>query len=87
MSTDRVFCDSCGWRGLQSEMLTAPNPFDADETVNGCPNCKSVDTLITTCDEPGCWRETSCGTPTPTGYRRTCGQHAPWRKAEEEQAP
>ena len=37
------------------------------------------------CDEPGCMRQISCGTPTPvgtygaasTGYRRTCGEHRP----------
>lgn len=29
------------------------------------------------CDEPGCKEEITCGTPTPTGYRRTCSTHAP----------
>lgn len=28
-----------------------------------------------TCDEPGCDQRTSCGFPTPNGYRRTCGAH------------
>lgn len=27
------------------------------------------------CDEPGCKEPTSCGFPTPNGYRRTCGEH------------
>jgi hypothetical protein len=29
------------------------------------------------CDEPGCMEQSSCGTPTMTGYRRTCGPHMP----------
>jgi hypothetical protein len=74
---DKLLCEDCAWHGLQSEMLTAPNPFDATDTIHGCPKCKSVQSLLVACDEPGCWRETSCGTPTPSGYRRTCGQHAP----------
>jgi hypothetical protein len=28
------------------------------------------------CDEPGCSKRTSCGFPTPNGYRRTCGEHS-----------
>ena len=31
----------------------------------------------TRCDEPGCKEQVSCGTPTPTGYRNTCGKHRP----------
>lgn len=27
------------------------------------------------CDDPGCHREATCGTPTPNGYRRVCGRH------------
>ena len=29
------------------------------------------------CDEPGCREQATGGTPTPTGYRRTCREHAP----------
>jgi hypothetical protein len=29
------------------------------------------------CDEQGCKRRATCGTPTPAGYRKTCGQHIP----------
>jgi len=67
----------CGWRGTQDQMLTAPNPFDPGDSIVGCPGCKSVDTLVEVCDEPGCAEFSSCGTPTPTGYRRTCGKHRP----------
>lgn len=74
---DKLLCEGCNWHGPQSEMLTAPNPFDPAGAINGCPKCKSVECLVVACDEPDCWRETSCGTPTPTGYRRTCGEHRP----------
>jgi hypothetical protein len=30
------------------------------------------------CDEPGCERHADCGWPSPSGYRRTCGEH--WRR-------
>ena len=32
------------------------------------------------CDEPGCTRIATCGTPTPEGYRTSCSEHAPWAK-------
>jgi len=73
----KVICDECGWHGQEEEMLIAKNPFDESENVNGCPKCKSVDSMLVACDEPGCWKQTSCGTPTPDGYRTTCGQHCP----------
>jgi len=75
--TDKVLCKECDWHGLETEMLRAPNPFDAEEILTGCPKCKSVGSLVLACDEPECWQESSCGTPTPSGYRRTCGKHIP----------
>ena len=27
------------------------------------------------CEEPGCKKQSSCGWPSPSGYRRTCGEH------------
>src|SRR4051812_19687259 len=27
------------------------------------------------CEHPGCARWATCGTPTPDGYRRLCGEH------------
>jgi hypothetical protein len=74
---EKVFCEECGWRGREFEMLSAPNAFDPIETIYGCPECKSVGSLIVACDEPECWRETSCGVQTDAGYRRTCLEHAP----------
>ena len=78
----KVICTErrCNWRGTEKEVLTAPSPFDADDTINGCPKCKAIGTIVYACDEQGCWRETSSGTPTPTGYRSTCFEHRPKEK-------
>lgn len=77
MSDKRVCGERhCDWRGTVGSVLTAPSPFSAD-TLQACPACKEVNSIRVACDEPGCWEEVSCGTPTPNGYRQTCGKHAP----------
>lgn len=79
MSENRKWkCTSCdGWVGTSEQLLSAPHPFMAGETIYGCPNCQDVTDLVAACDEPGCTKEAGCGTPTPTGYRVTCGAHMP----------
>ena len=67
----------CGWRGTEDKVLVAKNPFYPGEEIWGCPDCGAINTMLGVCDEPGCWEETSCGTKTPEGYRRTCGKHMP----------
>ena len=79
-------CKECSWHGMDSELLHAPNPFDIDELVVGCPHCKSVDSMVLVCDEPGCWLEVSCGTPTQKGYRSTCGEHQPNQSSGQDNA-
>ena len=75
--SDKIKCRECDYRGVTSDLLTAQNPFHEPDTIYGCPFCKSIDRFIPLCDEPGCQNEASCGTPTATGYRHTCGTHAP----------
>jgi hypothetical protein len=41
--------------------LADPHPLDKEEM----------------CDESGCNEPSTCGTPTPAGYRRTCSDHCP----------
>ena len=72
---DKAKCQECAYICNTSDILRAPNPFDKDDNVSGCPECKSVDSFVRVCDEPGCNREVACGTPTPAGYRQTCGRH------------
>lgn len=77
MVTDKLVCEECGWEGLTDDMLSAQNPWDATETITGCPVCKQPNCLVKVCDEPGCWRKVTCGTPVKGGYRNTCGVHRP----------
>jgi hypothetical protein len=74
--TNRFKCD-CGWKSTEGEVLIAPHPFDPEYTVDGCPKCKDVNCFTWVCDEPDCWEDTTCGTPTKEGYRRTCSDHIP----------
>ncbi|MCR4293659.1 MAG: hypothetical protein NUV76_12370 [Candidatus Kuenenia sp.] len=78
--TQKVKCKECSWHGIESEILIAENPFKSSVDILGCPTCKGVNTIICVCDEPECWLEVSCGTPTLDGYRNTCSKHMP--KAE-----
>lgn len=68
-------CGNCEEITLETGLLVAPNPFDADSEVWGCPSCKCVGDFSLICDEPGCKRGVTCGFPTPKGYRNTCGEH------------
>ena len=70
-------CDDCGKIVLCDEILSAPHPFDDGEKIYGCPYCKSAQSLLVACDEPGCTLPSSCGTPTKNGYRDTCHDHQP----------
>ena len=81
MHKGKVVCDErrCGWRGETHEVLQATSPFDERDILDGCPQCKAVNTIYVACDEEGCWDTVSCGTPTPDGYRSTCSKHAPKR--------
>ena len=75
----KLICNErrCNWHGSDAEMLKATNPFDPEDEIVGCPECKSVDSLVLACDEPGCWEEVSCGAPVNGGYRQTCYKHMP----------
>lgn len=74
----RLACDNwrCQWRGNSNTVLRAPDPFNTGCELLACPNCREQK-IRTCCDEPECWEQDTCGTPTLTGYRRTCGRHRP----------
>jgi len=76
MASDRAVCRECGWMGRNAQMLTAPNPFNAEDEVNGCPNCKSVSCLLVACQVDGCRKEASVGFPKDGDYVNACGDHA-----------
>lgn len=73
----KIKCHECWWKGVVDELLTAAHPFMEDEIIHGCPKCRDVNTLDPVCDEPDCWATAGCGTPTESGYRRTCHKHMP----------
>ena len=73
--TNRWKCEECEEIFDKADLLTAPNPFASNDIIFGCPNCKSVNSFTNVCDEPGCFRNATCGFPTSMGYRRTCGDH------------
>ena len=73
----KVRCTECGWVGQEDALLRADSPFDEGVMITGCPNCKSVESTLGACDEPGCEEFVTCGRQTPDGYRMTCGAHRP----------
>jgi len=72
---ERWYCEECN--EVSTEYLTAPNPFDADDIVTGCPICHSVGSLIAACWK--CNRPAGMGTPDSKVYRyiQTCFEHRP----------
>lgn len=70
-------CTDCGHKIADFELLTAPNPFNPEETICGCPKCRCAGAFPGACDEPECKNVSGMGTPTPNGYRRTCYKHKP----------
>lgn len=71
-------CGECDEISTETELLTAPSPFDAEDTLTGCPHCKKVPVFTAICDEPGCTRAVCAGFPAGAefgGYRQTCAEH------------
>ncbi len=75
-------CKECKKHHLESELLKAANPFDAEQVVWGCTECKCVDCFDEICDEPECKQPASCGFPEKEDYRRTCYQHSEFVKVK-----
>ncbi len=69
----KFLCRECSWVG--DEYLKAPNPFDKNDSLAGCPKCLDVNTLVGVCEIENCNKEATCGTPTDKGYVRCCGKH------------
>ncbi len=69
-------CKDCNHITPSHAILRTTNPFDASDTISGCPNCRQVESFELICDEPGCDSLARCGWPTKNGYRQTCFRHA-----------
>jgi hypothetical protein len=77
---NKIFrCDVCDEDVKQKDILRAPNPFDADDIVSGCPHCKSVygeGSFTEICEVEGCGKPATCGKPLRNGgYLRGCFKH------------
>lgn len=84
MAEQKCICESCNWQGMASELLTAKNPFDPTEPIEGCPACFAINETAVACDEPECWRRATCGFPVECGYRQTCYDHSDFKRASGE---
>ena len=71
----RFRCEVCDAIIPKGELMSAPSPFDPEDIIYGCPQCKSVAGFDEVCDEPGCVKPSSCGFQSEAGYRRTCYDH------------
>jgi hypothetical protein len=73
-----VQCQSCGWTGPRKSLLVAVNPFDAEDRIFGCPECKQcTDGFDQLCYIEGCTKTVCCGFPTTAhGYLFTCHEHS-----------
>ena len=78
---DKCICRECGWKGTEDKLLSALNPFDTEDTILGCPDCKSIESCVRACDVYNCWAEACCGYPVDDKvavtrkYMTTCGKH------------
>lgn len=74
-SPDKWVCREC--KKVTAIHLSAPNPFDNTDTIIGCPNCQSVDSLVSACWK--CDREACIGTTASTEFRyvHSCHEHQP----------
>lgn len=82
----KAFCPDCDWKGLDSQVLTAAHPF-ADGTIDGCPECREINTIRVACEEPDCWNEGDYAVRlgNRTTWRMACGcwEHARlWERGE-----
>lgn len=78
----RIRCPNCSWTGTPDGLLKAPSPFDPEDLLTACPNCKTVEDTDHLCDIEGCRELSGMGVPMKDGsYTWRCHNHRP---AEEE---
>lgn len=74
-------CNECGDYCEDKELLVATNPFDGEEMIYGCPQCKCVNEMVRVCDHAGCRDDATCGMPTEKVYKHLCGFHY-WQESD-----
>jgi Zn finger protein HypA/HybF involved in hydrogenase expression len=70
-------CRRCNEICFKEDILTAPNPFEPETILLGCPACKEINSFELLCDERGCVETLNNASPFPTkeGQRRICDAH------------
>jgi hypothetical protein len=67
----KLKCRLCDKLFLDSEFLSAPSPFDPEDTLYACPQCKQVtEGFDHLCDVEGCKKLAGCGFPLPEKYQK-----------------
>lgn len=82
MSKNKIECRQCSWRGVYSNLLVAPSPFDPEERIFGCPLCKQcMEGFESICDVDDCKDHVVGGFMNKDGeYTFACYKHYELRR-------
>jgi hypothetical protein len=76
VASGRFRCDVCNEVTGASDILSAENPWDSDQGIWGCPNCKSANEFTRVCDVDGCSDSVLIGSVAGDGlYHFRCMEH------------
>jgi len=70
-------CTECATETPRDDLIKFPDPEMAENYWTICPFCREAEQFERMCDAFNCDQTSSCGTPTPDGYRITCYEHKP----------
>lgn len=51
----KAMCRDCSWKGMWLDILRAAHPWDEDDILVGCPECKGVNTVYEACGVDSCY--------------------------------
>jgi len=79
---DRLGFGPEAYAPLCSDGMTISNEFDLNTVPDAraalaAKDYEELKKVLSCCDEPGCYKQISCGWPSENGYRSTCGDHYP----------
>jgi hypothetical protein len=77
VSSTKVVCEECEWRGWLHEIDRVQDP-KSDKVWSVCPGCRTPENLLHACECEDCWNLVSCGMPVASGdYIQVCSNHVP----------
>lgn len=73
----KILCldQNCGWKGTETKVVKAPNPYNEEEIFWICPQCKDEDSLQFACDVSECWRRYYVILLDGEGFKNYCKLH------------